>query len=209
MRDKLNAVIVRLYLLVLTGHCSDDVHQLGAGLQAVPGQGGQVPTSHHSVVSPTWRRSWSWSCSSSHPSLPCPLPAAPGLVYSPSTHKYRAVYNIIALPIAVQCCQLLDLDDVPDTQQHLLLPAQARPLSLLLLLHRLCKWTTNLHQVARIGSVSSGSFHIFASFDKFWSEFTVEVDPAIDASPEALEEAVSRRGQVGDPLGGGTLSRWV
>ena len=43
LRDKLNAVIVRLYLLVLTGHCSDDVHQLGAGLQAVPGQGGQVP----------------------------------------------------------------------------------------------------------------------------------------------------------------------
>ena len=44
LRDKLNAVIVRLYLLVLAGHCSDDVHQLGAGLQAVPGQGG---SSHH------------------------------------------------------------------------------------------------------------------------------------------------------------------
>ena len=43
MRDKFEAVIGRLYLLVLTGHGGDDVHQLGAGLQAVPGQGGQVP----------------------------------------------------------------------------------------------------------------------------------------------------------------------
>ena len=43
----------------------------------------------------------------------------------------------------------------------------------------------------------------------FGRELTVEVDPAIDARPEALEEAVSRPGQVRDPLSGGTLGQWI